>query len=154
MLCPRLQMKLETDWEEFSYWLINLVIPSGSDRWQIHQNLFGGFLKTTVQWGISKFANEIGPHEFPVQRQNMHRECLKLADTCQDIILACGRWKTALPMAGKQDGAAATGTFICLLAYFFLYSCFRSLISTNVDRHLFKVYFVRLWLLKSATFFK
>lgn len=84
----------------------------------------------------------------------MHGECLKSTDICQDIILACGRQKPALSVAGKQDGAAAVGTFICFLAYFFLYLYFRSPISTTVDRHLFKIYFVRLRVLKSATFFK
>lgn len=42
-------------------------------------------------------------HEFPVQRQNTLRECLKLTDTCQ----ACGSWKSALSIAGKEDVAAA-----------------------------------------------
>jgi len=34
---------------------------------------------------------ETGPHEFPAQRQNMHGECLKSTDMCQDIILEGGR---------------------------------------------------------------
>lgn len=46
------------------------------------------------------------------------------------------------------------GTFICLLAYFFLYLYFKSPTSTNVDRHLSKIYLVRLQVLKSAIFFK
>lgn len=82
--------------------------------WQManqSQRVWWFFFDGTVQWGISKFEKEIGPHEFLAQRQSRHVGCLKWTDRSQNIILAHERWKPALSVVGKQAGTAASWDF-------------------------------------------